>query len=263
MCDTADPKMLWSHLLGMCSFHSLCYRNIMTMWLHILYSGAVVRLTAASHLGCQVIQKTCTAIRAKTSASRRVAPSEMGKAFPRAWNKCQTGAGLFTPPPCSSQQPVCDADDFGRLLPVPSLVGVFYRVVDDAPFLVKLKQEQASELVVASPRPRDDARNLLDHVADLPMLLLLRLSARFPLDNQLLVLGMRRCACSAILHHALRQDLELDVADYWHSAPRHGRCPQCCRICNLAADGWEMRVCRREEVEADVRREYVLREWRY
>jgi hypothetical protein len=117
-------------------------------------------------------------------------------------SKSQAGAGLFAPPPRSTQQPICDADDFGRLFPMPPLLGVLNGVVDDAAFLVKFEQEQAGELLVGSSRPRDHACDLRDNIADLAALLV-RLSAGFPFDNQLFASQIRRSGCAAILHHPL------------------------------------------------------------
>ncbi|KAH4029464.1 hypothetical protein HBI70_195070 [Parastagonospora nodorum] len=66
------------------------------------------------------------------------------------WRKGQTGTAFVAPAPCPAKQPVRDADDLCRLLPVASLVCVFNGVVDDAPFLVELEHEEASEFLLGT-----------------------------------------------------------------------------------------------------------------
>jgi hypothetical protein len=123
-----------------------------------------------------------------------------GSPFFLASDEGQAGAAFFASAPGASQQPIRDADDPGSLLPMPSFIGVFDGVVDDAPFLVELEHKQASELFVGSPRPRDYAPDLRDNVTDMAVL---RLSASLPLDDQLFAPQMSWGGCAAILHHAL------------------------------------------------------------
>jgi hypothetical protein len=172
---------------------------------------------------------------------------------------CQTRRTLLSSPPRSSQQPIRDADDLGGLVPVPSLFRVLNGVTDDAPLLVELEQEQTSELFVGAPLPSDNAGDLLHHIADRAAVFLLRLAARLPLDNQLLAVYIRWRGCVAVLDHALRQNLQLHIPQYWYPTPCDWRRPERCCVCNLAAHGGEMRVCRGEEVKADLRRQNVLR----
>jgi hypothetical protein len=136
--------------------------------------------------------------------------------LPLAFDKRQTRTAFLTPPG-PPQEPVRDADHLRRLVPVLPLLGVLNSMVDNAALLVKLKLEDARELIVRPARTRDNARNFLNDIADRPAFFLLRLAACLPLDNQLFVTHMRRSA--AILDQALRYYLELHVAENWDSTP--------------------------------------------
>jgi hypothetical protein len=130
---------------------------------------------------------------------------------------------FFPPPPGPPKQPVCHRDEVERPVPVMALLGVFNRVVDDSSFLVKLEDEQARELLVWARRARNNVVHLFDCLTGLSTLLV-RFAARLPSYNQLLGAHMSWRACTTVLHHALRQNLEPHVAHHRDPSP----CDWCC-----------------------------------
>lgn len=174
-------------------------------------------------------------------------------------HKRQAGVAL-APPPRAAQKPVRHADHGRRPIPVLALLGVLDDVVQNAPLVVKLKLEQAREFLLWSLGPRHDAGDFLHHVADLPVLLPVRLATCLPPHNQLLVAHVARCRAPAILHHALRQYPELHVAHHGNLAPCDRRRPQCCDVRKPPAHRRQMWVGRGKQVQANVRGEDVLGE---
>lgn len=171
------------------------------------------------------LSRSQTSSFADASAGSPVSAAVPGFVSP-ASHKRQAGIARFVPSPCSSKEPVGYADNFGCLIPVSALLGVFNDVIDDAALLIEFEDEHAGELLVRPTRPSDDARDLLDCVADLSVLfLLVRLAAGPPFDNKFFVAQLRGLGAAAVLHHALRQYLELHIANYRHPTPCDWRCP--------------------------------------
>lgn len=107
--------------------------------------------------------------------------------FLPALDKSQARTALLTPAPRASQEPIRDTDQRSGPVPMLAFFSMLNDVVENAPFLVKLKLEEASKLLVRSLGSGDNVCNLFDHVADLSTFLLARLAARLPFDDELLV----------------------------------------------------------------------------
>lgn len=164
-------------------------------------------------------------------------------------DECKAGAALFTPAPCPTKEPICDGDDLGRLLPMMSLICMLDDVIEDATFIVELEFKKPSELLVGPIRPCDNACDFLNHITDLSVVFL---AASLPSDNQPFVarIGNRT---TSILDHALRKYLKPDISKYRHSPPRHRGGPESGCVRDLAANGGEMGMRRRKQVQGDAR----------
>lgn len=161
------------------------------------------------------------------------------------------------------QEPVRHTDNPRHALPIAALLRIFNSMLANASKLIKLEDEQAREaalVVVLLPRRSRTViagraralRGLLGRLvqevehAVLPGVL----AARLPAHDESLAGAPAEFVCerTAALDHALRDDLELDVANHGHAAPRYGRGPERCCVGKTPGDGGEVRVCRGKEM---------------
>lgn len=90
--------------------------------------------------------------------------------FSPALDKRETGTAFVTPAPGPTEKPVCHRDHLGCLFPVVPFVCVLDDVVENAPFFVKLKLEESSELLVWTVRSSNNACDLFNNVTDLAVI---------------------------------------------------------------------------------------------
>lgn len=178
---------------------------------------------------------------------------------------------LRLPSPELAQEPVRQVDHLcaDALVPLAALVDVLNGVANDLALAIKLKDEEPRKLALGAA-PLRSAEGLVELL--LPLLRQARVAAtprllprrRPPLDHELLRVGPLALGrkVQRLRRHALREDLDLEVADDGHAVPGNGRRPHGRRVGHAARDRRQVRVRRREEVEGDVGREDLLRQRR-
>lgn len=164
------------------------------------------------------------------------------------------------PLPASShaaKQPVCQPHELSThtIFPLPMALHMLNGVAQDPSLAVKLKDEQAREALLACALLAG-----LKALAEWQPPSYAGAAGGLPAHSELL--GARPCPLAMLLDHALRQDLELHVADDGKAVPGDGRGPERGNVGDASRNGGEVRVGRGEEVQADIGSEDLLREGR-